>query len=89
MELLLLLLLPIPLSMGSKAWVCSRSVARITDWKPGGNGYLSIVGLVCCHGEVYETGDYSSRGVLLSVVCLSVIMEPQNEEKLATRAVAP
>jgi hypothetical protein len=41
------------------------------------HGCLSVVSVVCCQVEVSVTGRSPSRGVLLSVVCLSVISKPQ------------
>jgi hypothetical protein len=38
---------------------------------------LSVVSVVCCQVEVFCQSDHSSRGVLPSVACLSVIMKPQ------------
>jgi hypothetical protein len=40
---------------------------------PPGHESLSLVSVVCCQVEV----SVSSRGVLPSVVCLSVIMKPR------------
>jgi hypothetical protein len=61
----------------SKAWVCDRSLAGIAGSNPtGGHGLLSLVSVVCCQDEVSESEYHSSRGVLPSVVCLSVIVSP-------------
>ena len=38
--------------------------------------YLSFVSVVCCQVEVCASAGHSSRGILQSVVCLSVIMNP-------------
>jgi len=43
---------------------------------------LSVVSVVCCQVEVSATGDHSSRGVLPSVACLSVIIKPWQWEDL-------
>jgi hypothetical protein len=50
----------------SKAFVCGCFLAGIA----GSN--LCLVNIVCCQVEV--SADHSSRGVRLSVVCLSVIV---------------
>ena len=42
-----------------------------------GNGCFSLVSVVCCHVEVSVLAGYSSRGVLPSVVCLSVVLNPR------------
>ena len=39
------------------AWVCGRSIAGVVGMKPEGvHGGLSVVSVVCCQIEVYETG---------------------------------
>ena len=40
-----------------------------------GNGCLSLASVVCFHVEFSASADRSSRGILPSVVCLSVIMK--------------
>jgi hypothetical protein len=55
----------------SKAWVCGRSLAGIV----GSN--LSLLSVVCFQVESMRRADQSSRGVLPSVVCLSVIVMPR------------
>jgi hypothetical protein len=42
-----------------------------------GHGCLSVAIVVCCQVEVPAAADHSSRGVLPSVVCLSVIVKPR------------
>jgi hypothetical protein len=42
-----------------------------------GNGCMSLVSFVFCQVEVSATADHSSRGVLPSVVFMSVISKPQ------------
>ena len=70
-----------PVAERSKVWVCGRSLAGIVGSNPGGGqGCLSLVSVVCCQVEVSASGcrpDHSSRGVLPSVVRLSVIMKRQ------------
>jgi hypothetical protein len=44
---------PISVAGRSKARVCGRSLARIVGSNPaGGNGYLSVVRIVCCQVDV-------------------------------------
>ena len=43
-------------SAGSKAWVCSRSLAGIEGSNPSGDMGLSLVNIVCCRVEVSATG---------------------------------
>ena len=63
----------IPVSARSKAGVLGRSLAGITGSNPaGGHGYLSLVSVV-----LSGRADNSFRGVLASVVCLSVIVKPR------------
>ena len=55
----------------------SRGLRPLACWDCGfesrmGHGYLSLVSVVCCQVEVS-----ASKGVLPSVVCLSVIMNPR------------
>jgi hypothetical protein len=40
---------PIPVAVGSKAWVCSRSIVRIAGLNPVEDmDVLSVVFVVCC-----------------------------------------
>jgi len=59
----------------SKAWVCGRSLIGIAGSNPSW-AWMSVVSVVCCQRSV-RRADHSSRGVLPSVVCLSVIMNPR------------
>ena len=43
---------------------------------PPGHGRLSVVSVVCCQ-RYLRRADHSSRGVLPTVVCLCVIVKPQ------------
>jgi hypothetical protein len=62
---------PIPVAARSKAWFCGRSLAGVAGSNPtGGHGSLSVVSVVCC----LRRADHTSTGVLLIVVCTSVIM---------------
>ena len=48
---------PIPVAARSKTQVCGRSTAGVVGSNPtGGHGCLSVVGVVCCHVEVFATG---------------------------------
>jgi hypothetical protein len=61
----------------STAWVCARSLAGIVGWNPAGG---MDVCRECCVLYGYRRlprADYLSRGVVPSVVCLSVIAEPR------------
>jgi hypothetical protein len=42
-----------------------------------GHGCLSLVGVVCCQQSSLRRADQLSRGVLPSVVCLSVVVNPR------------
>ena len=69
---------PIPVAAPSTAWVCRRSLVEIV----GSNPAAGIdVCLLCVLSVVRKRSlrrvDHSSRGVLQSVVCLSVIMKPR------------
>ena len=68
------LLVPVPVTAPSKAWVCGRSPSEIVGLNPtGGIGYLFVVSVVCCQVEVStRRTDHSSRGVLPTVVCRCV-----------------
>jgi len=61
---------PFAVAARSKAWVFSRLIAGIAGSNPAG-AWVSV----CC--ECCVLSDPSSRGVLPSVVCLSVISKPQ------------
>ena len=68
---------PIPIAARSKAWFCVRSLAGIVGANPA--GVWISVSCECCvmTGSSLRRADYSSRGVLPIVVCLSVILKPQ------------
>jgi len=64
----------IPVAARSKAWDCSRSLAGIVGSNPAGIIDASLMGVLCVVREVsLRRADHSSRGVLPSVACLSVI----------------
>jgi hypothetical protein len=65
---------PIRVAARSKAWVCGLSLAGISGSNPaGGMDVLSLVSVSCCQVEALQHTNLSSREVLPSVVCLSVI----------------
>ena len=60
----------------SKAWVCCRSPAGISGSDPVGDVDVRFLWMLCVVRQRSLRGaDHSSRGVLPSVVCLSVIMK--------------
>ena len=64
----------------SKAWDCGHSLVGIAGSNPTGgmDVCMSVVSVVCCQAEgSLRRTDQSSRVVLPSVVCLSVIVKPQ------------
>jgi hypothetical protein len=72
---------------GRSQWPCSlrrgsgrSSLAGIAGSNLAGvHGYLSVVSVVCCQVEV-SVSDHSTRGVLPSVTCLSVIVKSRKGE---------
>jgi hypothetical protein len=70
---------PIPVAARSRAWVCSRSLARIVGSNPAeGMEVCLLRGLrVGSYKRFLSWAVHSSRGVLPSVVCLSVIVKPR------------
>jgi hypothetical protein len=62
-------ILLIPVAARSTAWVSGRSLAGIAGSNPAG-------GMDVCLLSLHRAG-HSSRGVLPSVVCLSVIVKPR------------
>ena len=65
---------PIPVAARSKAWVCGRSLPGIAGSKlRRGHEYLSVVRVMVVRCRSVGRADHSSRGVLTSVVCLSVM----------------
>ena len=67
--------MPIPVATGSKAWACGR-------WDRGfvshqSRGCLSLVFVVICHVEVFDSANPSSRGVLMNEVCPGVNVKPR------------
>ena len=70
----------LPVAMRSKAWVSRRSLAGIAGSNPAGGMDLCLLWILCVVRYRYlRRADHSSRGVLPSVVCLSVIAKPCEE----------
>jgi hypothetical protein len=71
---------PIPVAVRSKAWVCGRSLTRIMGSNPTGGMDVCLLWVLCVvrYRSLRRAGP-SSRGVLLSVVCLkkNVILKPR------------
>jgi hypothetical protein len=61
----------------SKAWVCDRSLAVTVGSNPAGDMNVCLLWMLCVVRYRFTCrADHSSRGVLPSVVCLSVIVKP-------------
>jgi hypothetical protein len=68
----------IPVAARSKAWVYGRSLAGIVGSNPAGDMDVCLFWMLCVVRDTsLRRADRSSRGVLPSVVCLSVIVKPQ------------
>ena len=59
---------------GLKVWVCVHSMAGIVGSYPAASMYVSVVSVV--RYRSLRRADHSFRGVLPTVVCLSVIVNP-------------
>ena len=57
-----------------KAWVCCRLLARIVGSNPAGSKVSVPYEVVSCQRSL-RWADHSSRGVLLSLVCLECDIE--------------
>jgi hypothetical protein len=68
---------PSPVAAGNKTWVCERSLAGISGSNPA--GAWMCVSCECCvlSGRGLCDGHIARPEVTSSVVCQSVIMEPQ------------
>ena len=72
---------PIPMAVRFKARVCGRSIAGIVGIagsNPAGDMHVCLLWMLCV--VMYRSlhrADHSSRGVLPTVVCLSVIVKPR------------
>jgi hypothetical protein len=70
--------MPILVTVLSEAWVCGRSLAEIVVSNFIGGMDVCLLRLLCfARRRSLGLADYSSRGVLPSVVCLSVIKKPR------------
>ena len=67
----------VPVAARSKAWVCDRSQAGISGSNPSGEICLLYVFCFVIHNAL-RWDDHSSRGVLSSAVCLSMIVNPRH-----------
>jgi hypothetical protein len=69
---------PIPVAAPSTVWVCGRSLAGIAGSNSAGGMDVCLLWVLCVvRSRSLRRADYSSRGVLPSVVCLSEIAEPR------------
>jgi hypothetical protein len=71
---------PIPVAALPEAWVCGCSLAGIAGSNPAGVMDICLLSALCVvvRSRSLRGADHSSRGILLSVVCLSVIAKPPN-----------
>ena len=67
-------LMPVPVAALSKAWVCGRSSAEIAGSNPAGTWVFVCCDCCVLSSKSVRRADHSSRGILPSVVCLSVIV---------------
>jgi hypothetical protein len=68
---------PIPVAARCKAWVCGRSLAGVAVSNPSGSMDTVSKELCDARWRSLRRADHSSKGVLPSVVCLSVIVKPR------------
>jgi hypothetical protein len=69
---------PIPVAARSKAWVCGLSLVGISGSNPAGGMVVSLLRVLCVVRQLcLWRADHSSRGVLPSLVCLSLILKPR------------
>jgi hypothetical protein len=68
---------PIPVAARYKAWVCGRSLVGIASLNTVGSIDVCLLWFLCLvKYRVLRRADHSSRGVLPSVACISVINKP-------------
>ena len=64
----------IALAEGSKARFCDRSLAGVADSNPAGVMDVSLVNVMCVvRQRSQRQADHSSRGVLPTVVCITIV----------------
>jgi hypothetical protein len=66
-----------PVTARSKTWVCGRSLAGSVGSNPAGAWMSVSCGCCVLSGKGLRRAGHSSRGVLPSLVCLSVIVKPR------------
>jgi hypothetical protein len=60
-----------------KAWVCGHSLDGIASSNLAGGMDVCLLRVLCVVRQKYlRRADHSSRAILTSVVCLSVILKP-------------
>jgi len=69
--------MPIPVAARSKAWIRGRSLAGIAGSNPASSVDVCLFWLFYVVRGLLRLADHSPRGMLPSVVCLSVISKPQ------------
>ena len=70
--------LTVPVAARSKTWVCGRSLAEIVGSNRAGSMDACLLWVLCVVGyRSLRRADHSSKGVLPSVVCLSVTANPR------------
>jgi hypothetical protein len=75
---------PIPVAVQSEAWFCGRSLAGIVVSNPAGSMDVCLLLVLCVvRYRSLRRADFSSRGILPTVVSLSVIVKPRYEQALA------
>ena len=66
------------MAVRSNAWDCGHSLAEIVGSNPVGGMDICLLEVLCVvRQRSLLRADHSSRGVLLTVMCLSVIMKPR------------
>jgi hypothetical protein len=64
----------VPVAAQSKAWVCGRSLPEIASSNPAGDVDIRRLRMLCVvKKRSIRRANHSSRGILPTVVCLSVI----------------
>jgi len=69
---------PISVAAPSNGWVCSRSLPGTAGSNPTGDMDVCLLSVLCViKYRSLRRADHSSRGVLPSATCLSVIVKPR------------